>query len=86
MPDYTAGIEVSYSTLASGYTAPSKGILMGGCNPNGNTTITVNENIVWNAYEQNTPINIPLDEGDIVKIGAIDSSSNYIYFYPYKGV
>ncbi len=86
IPDYASGISLSYSSLSSGYTAPSKGVLMGGCNPDGNTTITVNGNIAWNTYEQSTPICIPLDEGDIARIGAIDSENNYIFFYPYKGV
>lgn len=86
IPDYSSGVSVSYTTLASGYQAPSKGVLMGGCNPDGNTTITVNGNIAWNTYEQSTPICVPLDEGDIARIGAIDSDNNYIFFYPYKGV
>lgn len=86
LPDYTSGVSVSHSSLASGYTAPSKGILMGGCNPDGNTTITVNGQIAWNAYENSVPICVPLDQGDVAKIGAIDADFNYIIFYPYKGV
>lgn len=86
MPDYTAGISVSYSTLASGYTAPSKGVLMGGCNPNGNTDIKVNNHVVWKTYESVNPLFIPMNKDDVAQIGSIDSGDNNIIFYPYIGV
>ena len=84
MPNYSACISVSGSSLYSGYTAPCNGILMGGCNPNGNAQITVNGVIVWLAYESITPIFIPMKLGDIVKIDSIDSAGNNIIFCPYS--
>lgn len=84
IPNYSACISVSGSSLYSGYTAPCNGILMGGCNPNGNAQITVNGVIVWLAYESITPIFIPMKLGDIVKIDSIDSAGNNIIFCPYS--
>lgn len=85
IPDYSAGISVSSYDLTSGYTAPCKGVLMGGVNPNGEVTITVNGKVVWYAYEYITPVYIPVNTNDVVKIGAVDGEKNNAVFYPFKG-
>ena len=86
MPDYSAGVSVSYTTLNSGFEAPNDGIITGSWNPlNSDTLVYVNGKVVGGGNTYVQTLHARLSKGDIVK-AASDTSTNTIVFYPLKGV
>lgn len=87
MPDYSNGIEVSSSTLLSGFTSPSNGILVLSLYGNGNYEINGQNigNIDYNTYHSVNPIPFVLAKNDVFKINCANLSLNSCNFYSYKG-
>lgn len=87
MPDYTAGVSVSYTDLNAGYEAPYDGALL--CTFGLNGTVSINS-IAFNVnMDGNNKIirEIFLNKGDVIKTSNQTSAySGTNMFFPLKGV
>lgn len=87
MPDYTAGVSVSYTDLNSGYTAPYDGVLL--CNFSLNGTVTINS-LSFTAkldYPNRQLREIHLNRGDVIKTTTLNVTyGGENMFFPLKGV
>ena len=87
MPDYTAGVSVSYTDLNAGYEAPYDGVLL--CSFGLNGTVSINSIVFTVNLEGNNKIirEIHLNKGDVIKTS--NQTSGYAgtnMFFPLKGV
>lgn len=97
IPNYNAGVSVTWATLIAGYTAPSKGVLMMMIYPASrkDQQMTVNGKKLPYVVDgpssdaDNTNITIILNKGDVYKIGTNNNTAPREFngaFYPFKGV
>jgi hypothetical protein len=98
MPNYAAGVSVSFPLSASKFTAPSKGIYMvnakwagnnDGVNAfvNGTKIASGGNSQAGSAYiDTGSSVFIPLDKGDILYFGQACRAVRLSMFYPMKGV
>ena len=94
MPDYTAGISVSYPTEDSPFVAPKKGIftvmIVKGSSVVRALYINGVESFfsVWNTsgYQDMSTMIVPLDAGDSVYFNQASGTQQVLGFYPFKGV
>ena len=98
MPNYAAGVSVSFPLSDSKFTAPSKGIYMvnakwagnnNGVNAfvNGTKIASGGNSQAGNSYVDNgSSVFIPLDEGDILYFDQACREVRLSMFYPMKGV
>ena len=89
MPDYNAGIALSYNSFVSAWTAPSDGVICGKANWNSSTKyLTINGSIVQGGDTECYGIFFFVSKGDVIHndSGVIESSHTYLTFYPLKGV
>lgn len=90
MPDYSAGVSVANSTILSGFTAPSDGVLIF---DGGISNATINGIAIPAGYyytpdnaTYGQPVSMLLSKGDILKAANIYSTTDHSIFYPLKGV
>lgn len=90
MPDYSAGVSVANSTILSGFTAPSDGVLIFDA---GISNATINGIAIAAGYyytpdgaSYGQPVSMLLSKGDILKAANIYSTTDHSVFYPLKGV
>ena len=86
MPDYTAGVSVSYTDLNSGYKAPYDGVLL--CNFGLNGTIKINSLSFTTQmdYPNRQLREIHLNKGDVIKTTTLNSTyGGNNMFFPLKG-
>lgn len=87
MPDWSNAVTISQSTMLSGYTCPSDGIVCGRYNPtNTNSYIKVNDVWVSGGDNEITPLFSLVNKNDVVTAGSMDSTYWNISFVPFKGV
>lgn len=87
MPDWSSAVTISRSTMLSGYTCPSDGIVCGRYNPtNANSYIKVNDVWVSGGDNEITPLFSLVNKNDVVTAGSMDSTYWNISFVPLKGV
>ena len=89
MPDYSAGISLSYNSFVSDWTAPSDGVICGKANWDSSTKyLTINGSIVQGGNTECFGIFFFVSKGDVVHndSGVIESAHTYLTFYPLKGV
>ena len=89
MPDYSAGVSVANSTILSGFTAPSDGVLMFDAGIS-NATINGIGIVAGYYYTPNSatygqPVSMLLSKGDILKANNAYGTTNHSIFYPLKG-
>lgn len=87
MPDYTAGVSVSYTDLNAGYEAPYDGVLL--CTFGLNGTFSINSIAFTVNMDGNNRIirEIHLNKGDVIKTSNQTSAySGTNIFFPLKGV
>ena len=87
MPDYTAGVSVSYSDLNTGYEAPYDGVFLGTFSSNG--TCSINDLSFNTSIDGNNKTfrEILLNKGDVIKTSNLSSSyAGTNMFFPLKGV
>ena len=90
MPDYSAGVSVANSTILSGFTAPSDGVLMF---DGGIANATINGIGIAAGYyytpdgaAYGQPVSMLLSKGDILKAINVYNTTDHSVFYPFKGV
>ena len=90
MPDYSAGVSVANSTILSGFTAPSDGVLIF---DGGMANATINGIGIASGYYYTPnnasfgqPVSILLSKGDILKAANLYGTTDHSIFYPLKGV
>ena len=89
MPDYSAGISLSYNSFVSDWIAPSDGVICGKANWDSSTKyLTINGSIVQGGNTECYGIFFFVSKGDVIHndSGVIESSHTYLTFYPLKGV
>lgn len=94
MPDYSAGVDVSATTLLSGYTAPANGTLYIAGTSDASVTgckVYINGAAVGKMYQtvgfNIMPIPYLLTKGDVLKLDNVYDSDIFFsaYFFPLKG-
>lgn len=86
-PDWANAVPVTSAQLAAGYTAPSRGMLVGWGNPavGRGCYITLNNIVIggFNTAGVFTTISIPTNRGDVIATGQLLDQSD-VHFVPYK--
>lgn len=90
MPDYSAGVSVANSTILSGFTAPSDGVLifdggMANATING-IGIAAGYYYTPNSAAYGQPVSMLLSKGEILKATNVYTTTDHSVFYPFKGV
>lgn len=87
MPDYSAGVDISESTIVNGFTAPIDGVIYH--SGSGDADFTINGFIVGSTYHSNyanyQPVSFYLSGGDLFKKSQNSSEFKSCIFFPMKG-